>query len=248
MTPLVPDKITTWIPNNWRLCTIPLFRDKELYFDTMFGTCFPLEYNGRLFLITNQHVLENEKPFLGIRQMDEKFMALPHNILDEIGLEWIKHPSLDLVATPMPGPILKDPYHWSIEEQHWNIEPQLKIEDNVAALGYPEGKFSNFADGTQGIFPIGMPGKITSVDDTWIRCSCNIQKGASGGPLFLKNSKGTAYLAGIVKGYGDDNDPKIGRCLRIKHVKTILDSDEMKKQIIDFEKKIPGLQKKNGPN
>ena len=238
MTPLVLDKVTTWIPDDWRYVTIPLFRHKELYYDSMYGTCFPLRYNDRLFLVTNHHILENEKPFLGIRQTNEKFMVLPHNILDEMGLEWIKHPSLDLVATPMPKPTLIDPHHWSIDEQYWNIDPELKINGDVLALGYPDGKFSSFADGSQGIFPIGMPGKISFWDDTWIKCSCNIQKGASGGPLFLKNNKGTAYLVGVVKGYGEGDDPKIGRCLRIKHVKIILDSTRMKKQIKDFEKRI----------
>ena len=245
---LAPDTITTWIPPNWRLCTIPMFRDKELYFDSMYGTCFPLEYDGRLFLITNKHILENEKSFLGIRQLDGKFMPLPYDTVSEIGLNWVLHPSLDLAAIPMPVPILKDPYHWSIEEHHWNIDPQLTIGDDVAALGYPEKLFSNFADGTEGIFPIGMPGKISSFDDVWIKCSCNIQKGASGGPLFLKNSKGTAYLAGIVKGYGEENDPTIGRCIRIKHVKTILDSDEMKNQIKALEKKIQGLRNERNSN
>jgi hypothetical protein len=245
---LVPDTKTTWIPGNWRLCTIPIFRDKDLCYDSMYGTCFPLEYDGRLFLVTNEHILKNEKPFLGIRQLNGDFMPLPYDLIEQIGLSWVYHPSLDLAAIPMPTPILNDPNHWSIEEHHWDLEPKLPIGNEVAALGYPKGLFSNFKDGSQGIFPIGLPGTISSIDDVWIKCSCNIQKGASGGPLFFKNKKNTSYLVGVVKGYGEDGDPTIGRCIRIKHVKTILDSKEMKNQIKTFEQKIQGLKNKKTSN
>jgi len=245
---LVPDTKTTWIPSIWRTCTIPMFRDQELFFDSMYGTCFPLEYDGRLFLVTNKHILKNEEPFLGIRQLNEKFIPLPYKIVNEIGLDWVLHPSLDLAAIAMPAKILVDPYHLPIEEPNWNIDPSLNKGNDVAALGYPDHKFSNFVDGTDGVFPIGMPGKIISVDDTLIKCSCAIQEGASGGPLFFNNGKRTPYLIGVVKSYGDDNDPKIGNCIRIKHIKTILDSDKMKNQIKILEQKIQGLKNEKTSN
>lgn len=237
---VTPDTITTWIPDNWRFCTIPIFRNKDLHFDSLFGTCFLLDYGGKSYFVTNQHILENEKPFFGIRQFDEKFMPLPNDRLEAIGLSWINHPSLDLAAIPIPinTRILKNPLHCSIDEQYWNIDPELTNGDVVSPLGYPKSLFSNFADGTDGILPIAMPGEILSFDDIWIKCSCCIQKGASGGPLFLKNSKGTAYLAGVVKSYDKDDNSTFGKCLRIKHVKRILDLEDMKNQITTLNKNL----------
>ena len=118
-----------------------------------------------------------------------------------MGLNWVNHPAdLDISAIPIPFhlSVLKDLDIISIPENLWVNQLTLKVDSEVAHLGFPERGSSLYQDGSLSFFPMAMPGEIFKIKrpEIWVRTAAS--QGASGGPLFLKRSNNTPLLIGII--------------------------------------------------
>jgi len=196
-----------------------------------------LRYKTANYVVTAKHVIENSRdPMIGYHKVDRTLQRTSADDLGKIAhLDWKFHPDKDIAVIPFP---IQDYMDVSvIPENNWNIPINTNKENEVMHLGYPQGIGASYANGTLAFFPIAMSGSILESNSDIILTQTNGQQGASGGPLFLRKNQ-TPQLIGIVYEAVLSNGTYQNKTksIPIYHIKEILDSDEITKQVNEYEK------------
>ena len=236
------NKLTSkeWFPNYLIKSGVPILTDPGLTIDDVIGTGFLLQYGKVNYVVTAKHVLDDSvNPMIGYHQTDGTLQQVSSDKLSKIAhLEWINHPGgLDISAIPFSVKDYMDVQ--VIPKNDWNITTDMNKGNPVTHLGHPKGIGASYADGSSAFFTIAMTGIVLRGDQNEIITYTNGQGGASGSPLFLKRDNQSPQLIGMayeaILNHEREYQNKT-RSLPIYHVKKILDSDPMKKQVTEFEK------------
>lgn len=231
-----------WLHQSWRKSTFQILRQPAKTSEDLVGSAFLLSYRGVPYIVSAKHVIDIENPVVVFPKKDRKRLGVPTSEFERVGLKWIEHPAgLDLVAMPFHLPLnsVEELDIIQIPEGAWLDQPDLKEDDDIAHLGYPEKGTSIYTDGTSASFPQGMPGKIISIGEQHIEMETASARGASGGPVFLKAHIDNPTLIGVAistRMYGNPARPDQAiyfnktTALTISSIKEILESDEMIKQ------------------
>ncbi len=239
-----------WLPKHWRKSTFPVFNQPAKSSNNIRGSAFLLQYKNKPYLVTASHVIETENPVIGFSTKNSQVIGVPLSTLQEVGLNWVKHPEgFDLAAIPflLPIQLVKDLDVWLIAEDKWSTPTELKLGAEVAHLGYPEKGTSNYSNGAPSPFPQGMPGKIIEINNSWIVMETAGAHGASGGPAFLRTENSNPLLIGVVTTavmFGISTRPMEAvycnktKSLPVSLLRDIFESDEMKTLFSRFGDKI----------
>jgi hypothetical protein len=243
-----------WLPKDWRKCTFPILSEPAKTLNDIIGTAFLLRYEKVPYIVTANHVIENGNPVMAFSKKDKQLVSVSSSQLQQAGLHWIKHPAgLDLAAIPflLPPSILSELDLLKITEDYWALQPNIKVGDEVAHLGYPEKGTSKYTNRSPCPYPQAMPGKITGFRQTNILMETASAHGASGGPVFLRRENKSPCLVGVVieaRMKGNHTRTAKAEYLNVTTalvaslIKDIMETEEMKKQIDEFIGKIFALR------
>ncbi|HKW17077.1 MAG TPA: serine protease [Terriglobales bacterium] len=164
------------------------------------GTAFNVDYNGKLYLVTARHVvgtLQTHDAKIQIMQSGEwkdyhiARVLFPES--DEVDIAVLE--TDEKVKTPYGVSIMSGPEGPTFGQQVWFI-------------GYPWGLHSHLSNGE---IPFIKRGTMSAIDGTNPKAMVLYidgfnNPGFSGGPILYFDFKSHAYrLAGVVKGYREDN-------------------------------------------
>jgi len=239
-----------WLPKNWRKSTFPVLDQPAKTSNDIRGSAFLLQYNNKPYIVTASHVIETRNPVIAFSTKNRQVVVVDSSSLQQVGLSWVKHPAgLDLASIPflLSLQLVEKLDLWLITEDKWTPQAEVKLDDKVAHLGYPERGTSNYLGGSPSLFPQAMPGKIIQINHPDIVMETAGAHGASGGPVFLRRENKSPFLVSVVTTaimFGRPTRPMEAeycnktKSLAVSHLKDILESGEMKEQFDRFGDKL----------
>jgi len=135
------------------------------------GSGFFIKYDGKLFIVTNAHVVDQAEvhihiPALGQRPVTTALVSICHD--RDLALLKIIDEEIEFVAQSLGGAI---PY---LELGDSDL---IYRADEVLVMGYPDESLTS------------ATGVISGIKDQFIKMSAPINPGNSGGPLFNENGE-----------------------------------------------------------
>lgn len=236
---------------------VPILSGTGKFPQNIIGTGFLMNNGDRLasYIITAKHVLRGEKnPNIMLTTKAGTQMQLGTETLNMFGVNWIHHPNgKDLAAIPLILPKIADDKirnrrivrRAAIEPSRINNGAQVK---HVGYGGGMTGKNKNTGE------DLGLPGAAFGVYESGTRELIKVRsaclEGDSGSPLFLNRGKGISIIGVIVKGRALKKIELEGRnvignttALPIHHVFKILNSKQMRLQVLKGLEKVKGVNR-----
>lgn len=237
---------TDFVQKNFYESVVPILTDTGKFPQNIIGTGFLMNNDEGLasYIITAKHVLRDEKnPNIMLTSKAGTQMQVGTDTLKMFGVRWISYPDgKDLAAIPLILPKRADDKIRNRRiVRRTALEPsRIRNGAQVKHIGYG-GKMTGKNKKTGEI--LGMPGAAFGVYESGTRELIKIRsaclEGDSGSPLFLNRGKGISIIGVIVKGrplkkLELQRKNVIGNtiALPIHHVYKILNSKQMKQQVV----------------
>lgn len=243
---------TDFVQKNFYESVVPILKDTGKFPQNIIGTGFLMNNDEGLasYIITAKHVLRDEKnPNIMLTSKAGTQMQVGTDTLKMFEVRWISHPDgKDLAAIPLILPKRADDKIRNRRiVRRAALEPsRIRNGAQVKHIGYG-GKMTGKNKKTGEI--LGMPGAAFGVYESGTRELIKIRsaclEGDSGSPLFLNRGMGISIIGVIVKGrplkkLELQRKNVIGNtiALPIHHVYKILNSKQMKQQVLRGLKKV----------
>lgn len=232
--------LDNWLPPPWYQGTFPIIEGNGGS-QQIVGASFMMLFQKIPYIVTAKHVIETGNSLVRFTITGRKTLDFETSYFNKLGLDWISHPQgLDLAAIPfhLPLSIVPRIFKFPIVEERWDQTVNAKPGNEIRHLGYPEQATTLYPDGTPSNHPQGMEGKIVSITANEIIVRSPAQRGASGGPLFVRATNG-AHLIGVATRTDVNVKPTnplegeylgVTTAIPIKFVKDIFNSKKMVKQ------------------
>lgn len=243
---------TDFVQKDFYESVVPILTDTGKFPQNIIGTGFLMNNDDRLasYIITAKHVLRGEKnPNIMLTSKAGTQMQVGTDTLKMFGVRWIPHPDgKDLAAIPLILPkIADDKIRNRRIVRRSTLEPSgIRNGAQVKHIGYG-GKMTGKNKKTGKV--LGMPGAAFGVygsgtrDLIKVRSAC--LEGDSGSPLFLNRGGGISIIGVIIQGrplkkIELKRRSVVGNttALPIHHVYKILNSKQMKQQVVRGLKKV----------
>jgi len=242
---------TDFVQKHFYESVVPILTDTGKFPQNIIGTGFLMNTGDRLasYIITARHVLRGEKnPNIMLTSKAGTQMQVGTDALKMFGVRWILHPDgKDLAAIPLILPKIADDKirNRRIVRGSVIVPSGIRNGAQVKHIGYG-GKMTGKNNRTGEV--LGMPGAAFGVYAYGTRELIKVRsvclEGDSGSPLFLNRGKGISIIGVIVQGRPLKKiDLKkrivVGNttALPIHHVYKILNSKQMKQQVVRGLKK-----------
>jgi hypothetical protein len=236
---------------------VPILTDSGIFPDNIIGTGFLINNGDGLasYIVTAKHVLRGEKnPNIMLTSKSGTQMQVGSETLELFGAKWMSHPEgLDLIAIPLLLPKrLDDKIRNRRIVVNSKLDPsKIKMGAQVKHIGYG-GKMTGKNKKTGEL--LGLPGAAFGTYESGtqkiikIRSACI--EGDSGSPLFLNRGKGISIIGVLVRGkplkqeeIQTTNIVGNTTALPIEHIFKILNSKQMKAQVLSGLDKIKSLDR-----
>lgn len=248
---------TDFVQKDFYESVVPILTDTGKFPQNIIGTGFLMNNDEGLasYVVTAKHVLRGEKnPNIMLTSKAGTQMQVGTSTLEMFGVKWISHPDgKDLAAIPLILPKRADEKILNRRiVRRAALEPsRIRSGAQIKHIGYG-GKMAGKNKKTGEI--LGLPGAAFGVYESGTRELIKVRsaclEGDSGSPLFLNRGKGISIIGVIVRGRplkkGEFERKKIvGNTisLPIHHVFKILNSKQMKQQVVKGLEKVEGFNR-----
>jgi len=248
---------TDFVQKHFYESVVPILTDTGRFPQNIIGTGFLMNNGDGLasYIITAKHVLRGEKnPNIMLTSKTGTKMPVGTTTLNMFGVSWLPHPDgKDLASIPL---ILPKRFDERIRNRRIvsraPLEPSgIRNGAQVKHIGYG-GKMTGKNNRTGEL--LGIPGaafgsyEYGTRELIQVRSAC--LEGDSGSPLFLNRGKGISIIGVLVKGRSLKKIELKGRnvigntiALPIHHVFKILNSKQMKQQVVKGLEKVKGFNR-----
>lgn len=231
-------------------CVVPIVNESKRFPDNLVGTSFLLNYDKVSFVVTAKHVLTDlENPIIQFTGKNEQNITVGTKAFNNYGIDWIKHPNLDIAILPslLPTSVSKKiTNHYIIQKNIIDISI-IQEGTKIKHIGFGEKKIGYYEKSKKPFILKGTAlGLFEEIKNGKIVVKSPARFGDSGSPLFLKTPTGGGLIGvvtnadTIVKVTNKNDGEYTGKttAIPINHVFEIINSEKMKKMISFAKKKI----------